>query len=210
MTMYSAIALALSYLLGSIPTGLWLGLALKGVDIREHGSKNIGATNTLRVLGKGLGALALAGDVGKGLLAVLLASKTAAALGGEPWQYAPLACGIAAIFGHTFSVFCGFKGGKGVATSTGVFLALTPIPTLIAIGVFILVVSITRMVSAGSCIGAVVFAVTIFPFSTDWVLRVVVLILAALIVIRHRTNIQRILKGEENRLGSNSTEPEHG
>lgn len=187
------LAIALSYLLGSVPTGLWLGLRLRGVDIREQGSKNIGATNTLRVLGRGLGAAALVGDMGKGLVAVLLIARLA------PWEDAPMACGLAAIAGHTLSLFLRFRGGKGVATSAGVFLGLCLIPTLIAAAVFALVAGLTRMVSAGSIAAAVALSVAVFVFPNELVLRVIALLVAVLVVVKHRTNIQRIFKGTENR-----------
>ncbi len=189
-----ALAIALSYLVGSIPTGLWLGLRIRHVDIREHGSKNIGATNTMRVLGKPLGAAALLGDMAKGLVAVLLIARL------SDWQHAPLACGLAAILGHTLSIFLRFRGGKGVATSAGVFLALAPIPTAIALASFIVVVALTRMVSAGSIVAAVVLTIAIFVTPHDHILRGIAIAIAALIVFRHRTNIQRILSGTENRI----------
>jgi len=183
-----------SYILGSIPTGLWLGLRLKGVNIREHGSKNIGATNTLRVLGKPLGIVALIGDVAKGAVPVhFLAAQST-------WDHAPLACGIAAILGHTFSIFIKFKGGKGVATSAGVFLALAPIPTAISFGVFVLVVSLSRMVSLASILGAIALAISVWFFPIGTVVRCVVCAIAVLIVIRHKDNIQRILSGTESKL----------
>ena len=199
-------AVVVSYVLGSIPTGLWFGQWLRGIDIREHGSRNIGATNTLRVLGKKLGAVALAGDVGKGLIAVLVIGR----LGGD-WPYTALACGVAAIVGHIAPVFLTFKGGKGVATSTGAFLALAPAATLIAAVVFAAVVYATRMVSAASlsAAGALLLAVCVLPhgwatFPTHalpegWALRIVAALVAGLVVVRHRSNLQRILKGEENR-----------
>jgi glycerol-3-phosphate acyltransferase PlsY len=199
-------AVALSYVAGSVPTGLWLGLGLRGVDIRQHGSKNIGATNTMRVLGKKLGAAALAGDVAKGAISVLVFSLI------SPWPYAALACGIAAIVGHTAPIFLKFKGGKGVATSAGVFLALCPIPTLVAAVVFFAVVAFTRMVSAGSLSAAVVLAAAVCLLPHKWVtfpayqlpeglvLPAVAGLVALLVIVRHRTNIVRILKGEENRI----------
>ncbi|MEX2016480.1 MAG: glycerol-3-phosphate 1-O-acyltransferase PlsY [Candidatus Hydrogenedentales bacterium] len=192
---YTALAIVLAYVLGSIPTGLWLGLRFRGIDIREHGSRNIGATNTLRVLGKALGAIALTGDIAKGLVAVLLIGQL------SPHAYGPLACGIAAILGHTFSIFLRFRGGKGVATSAGVFLALTPVPMLVAVAVFAIVVVLTGMVSAGSLAGAVVITVLVWAMPVDLVVRVIVTAVAAIIVIRHRANIQRILAGTENRFG---------
>jgi len=190
----TALALALSYALGSVPTGLWLGLRLRGVDIRAHGSKNIGATNTLRVLGKGLGAIALAGDVGKGAASVLLVAQL------SEWEYMPLACGLAAIAGHTWSLFLKFRGGKGVATSAGVFLGLAPIPALIGIGAFILSVLTTRMVSIGSIAAAIALAIAVFFFHDDNLLRGITVAVALLVVVRHRSNIGRIVRGEESRI----------
>ena len=206
MTVETLIAVALSYLAGSIPTGLWLGLWLKRIDIREHGSKNIGATNTLRVLGKGLGAAALAGDALKGIIPVLLFSRLSA------WPYAPLVCGVAAIAGHLLPVYIKFKGGKGVATSAGVFLVLCPIPALTAVAVFVLTVLTTRMVSAASMLSALAMTIVVYAvphnlatapghlLPPDYTLQIVVTVIALLIVYRHRSNIQRILKGEENKI----------
>ncbi|GMW00712.1 MAG: glycerol-3-phosphate acyltransferase [Candidatus Hydrogenedentota bacterium] len=202
---WTAAALLLSYVLGSVPTGLWLGRWLRGIDIREHGSKNIGATNTLRVLGKGLGAAALAGDMMKGLVAALVLSKL------SPWPYAALACGVAAILGHLASVFLKFKGGKGVATSAGVFLAISPLPTLIAVAVFAVVVKISRTVSLGSILAAVALVIAAFALPheiatapshllpNDWTLRIVVAVLAFLVIVKHRANIVRLAQGKENK-----------
>lgn len=199
-------AILLSYTLGSIPTGLWLGLWLRKIDIREHGSKNIGATNTMRVLGKGLGATALAGDALKGLIPVLVFSRM------SDWPYAPLTCGIAAILGHLASLFLKFKGGKGVATSLGVFLALCPVPTLIAAVTFAALVILTRMVSAGSIGGAVAMTASVFviPFAlattpthllpNAWALRIVVTVVAMLVIVKHRANIGRMMRGEESKV----------
>ena len=189
------VAVILSYVLGSIPTGLWLGLRLRKVDIREHGSCNIGATNTLRVLGKPLGAMALAGDMAKGAIPVLFVSRL------TDWEYAPIACGLAAICGHTFSIFLNFRGGKGVATSAGVFAGLAPLPMIAAVAVFIGVVAATRMVSAGSILGAATLALTVFIFPTDNVVRGIACAIALLVIVRHRDNMKRILNGTENRLG---------
>ncbi len=187
-------ALACSYLLGACPFGLWLGLRFKGIDIREHGSRNIGATNTLRVLGKPLGAAALLLDITKGYLPVVLFARFA------PYEWAPLACGVAAILGHTFSVFVRFRGGKGVATSAGVFLGLCPGPMLIAALVFILVVAATHMVSAGSCLAALALAISVVAMPYGWTLRIVAILVAVLVIVKHRSNIQRIFRGEENKL----------
>lgn len=190
----TALAVLLSYVLGSIPTGLWLGQWLKGIDIREHGSRNIGATNTLRVLGKGLGVVALAGDIAKGLVPVLYISRL------TEWEYAPMACGLAAILGHTLPVFLKFRGGKGVATSTGAFLGLSPIPTTIAITVFIVVVAATRMVSAGSVLAAIALAIAVYIVPTPIEVRVLITLVVLLVIVRHRSNLLRILAGTENKL----------
>lgn len=197
----TAAAIVLSYVLGSIPTGLWMGKAWRGIDIREHGSQNIGATNTLRVLGKKFGAVALAGDVLKGMIAVLALGALSA------WPYAPLACGGAAIAGHTWSVFLRLHGGKGVATSAGVLLALIPVSTAAGLAVFTLVAYLSRMVSAGSItaaavIGALVLILERDPLTHlehDFIIRGMVLLMVAVVIIRHRTNIQRIMRGEEHK-----------
>lgn len=202
----TALALLLAYLVGSIPTGLWLGMRLRGIDIREHGSRNIGATNVMRVLGKKLGAVALAADALKGVLAAVAVSQI------SDWPHAPLACGLAAIVGHMAPVFLRFRGGKGVATSAGVFLALCPLPTLGALTVFLLTVAATRMVSAGSMVAAVTLALLIGLLPHDLVawpgrllapgpaLAIIATLVAVLVVYRHRTNLQRILTGTENRI----------
>lgn len=194
-------AVAASYVLGSIPTGLWLGLRLRGVDIREHGSHNIGATNTLRVLGKPLGAAALAGDMLKGLVPVLAARWL------DVWPELPLVCGVAAILGHTFSLFLRFQGGKGVATGAGVFLGLAWLPTLAAAAVFAAVVAATRMVSAGSIAGAVALVIVLYLMPFSWPVRVIGTMIGALVVWKHRSNIQRILRGEESRIGAGGGTP---
>lgn len=188
------LAVLLSYVTGSVPTGFWLGLKLRGIDIRQHGSKNIGATNTMRVLGKRLGALALAGDAAKGLIAVLVFGR----LG--DWQYLPLACGLAAILGHTASIFLRFKGGKGVATGGAVFAALAPIPTAISVGVFAAVLATTRMVSAGSIAAAVSLAATVYALGAQLPLQAAAAAVALYVIYKHRTNIARILKGQENKV----------
>jgi acyl phosphate:glycerol-3-phosphate acyltransferase len=192
--MTTVLAIILSYLIGSIPTGLWLGLYLRGVDVREHGSKNIGATNTMRVFGKTFGAIALAGDAGKGIVAVLLLARLGT------WEYLPIACGAAAVVGHMAPVFLRFKGGKGVATGAGVFLALCPLPTMIAAGVFALAVAATRMVSAGSISASVALCGAIYALDPSWPLRIIATGVTVLVIYKHRTNISRMIGGTENRI----------
>ncbi len=188
------VALLLSYVLGSVPTGLWLGLKLRGIDIRQHGSKNIGATNTMRILGKRLGAVALAGDMLKGAVPVLLLSRMGT------WEYLPIACGVAAILGHTFSLFLRFKGGKGVATGAGVFLALAPLPTLIAAITWATVVYTTRMAAAGSMLAAIALCIALYAMRYPLYICVIATAIAVLIIWKHRTNITRILSGTENKI----------
>ncbi|MFP4192115.1 MAG: glycerol-3-phosphate 1-O-acyltransferase PlsY [Candidatus Hydrogenedentota bacterium] len=197
----TAVVIVLSYVLGSVPTGLWMGKAWRGIDIREHGSQNIGATNTLRVLGKKFGALALAGDVMKGMIAVLALGAVSA------WPYAPLACGAASIAGHTWSVFLRLHGGKGVATSAGVLLALIPVSTAAGLTVFAFAAYLSRMVSAGSItaaavIGALVLILERDPLTHlehDPIIRGAVLLMVVVVIIRHHANIQRIMRGEEHK-----------
>ena len=193
------LAFVVAYLIGCIPTGLWLGLSVRGVDIRDHGSKNIGATNTLRVLGVKLGVVALVADIGKGYSVVMLAERL------SPWEHAPLACGVAAILGHSFSLFLRFRGGKGVATAAGVFIALAPYPTLIAVVVFLVMLGITRMVSAASICAALGLVLSIFLFPQSWPVRITTLVVTTLITVKHRDNIKRILHGTESRIGKGGT-----
>lgn len=184
-----------SYLLGSIPTGLWIGLVFYKKDIRKFGSGNIGATNALRVLGKIPGAIALLFDALKGFLPVILAKTFL-----SEYSYLPLFLGISAIFGHLFSIFLVFKGGKGVATGTGVYLALAPIPTLIAGIVFFITAFSTRMVSVGSISSAITLAIlTLFLYKNDIIFVIITCFIAILVVYKHRSNIQRIIRGEENK-----------
>jgi len=192
--------LLLSYAFGSVPTGLWLGLALRGVDIREHGSKNIGATNTLRVLGKPLGATALVCDMAKGFLPAYMVRHAFAPTAFALAPALPLLCGVAAILGHSFSLFLRFRGGKGVATSTGVFLALAPVPVLTGAYAFAAVLIATQMVSAGSMAAALVVAVMVFVTPVTWPIRIMTAAIAALVIYKHRDNMSRIARGEESRM----------
>lgn len=185
----------LSYLLGSIPTGLWIGLLFYKKDIRKYGSGNIGATNALRVLGKIPGAIALLFDALKGFVPVIFVKTFL-----SEYFYLPLFIGISAIFGHLFSIFLLFKGGKGVATGTGVYLALAPIPTLIAGIVFFISAFSTRMVSVGSISSAITLAIlTLFLYKNDIIFVIITCLIAILVVYKHRSNIQRIIRGEENK-----------
>ena len=184
-----------AYFLGSIPTGYWLGLAWKGVDVRLHGSGNLGATNVFRVLGKGPGLLTLAVDISKGCLPVLLAKHL------FPGDFAlAIVTGLAAIVGHTTSAFVRFRGGKGVATSAGVFAALLPLPFLAAVTVFLAVFFATRTVSLGSLLGVLTLSASSFIFSVPRPLSYATVAVACFVTWTHRANIQRLLQGTENRI----------
>lgn len=179
------------YLVGAIPFGL-LFSKLKGVDPRKGGSGNIGATNVARTAGKSLGVLTLLADGAKGVLPVLLASK---ALGRE---WAAL-CGLCCFLGHLFPPYLRFRGGKGVATALGVFLALMPLGALLASGIFVTIVGLTRVVSLGSMLGGVFLPFYAY-FRAEGYLFWVSLIISLLIIIRHKANIQRLLRGTEHKI----------
>lgn len=191
--------IALSYLIGAVPTGLLLVRLLKGEDIRQLGSGNIGAVNVLRVAGVGTGVAVLVVDILKGLVPVLLATR----LDSSPWTV--VLCGIAAIAGHNWSVFLGFQGGKGIATSYGVLMGMSWPAAALAAAVWVAVVAVTRYASLGSLLG-----VASVPFALWWLRQpteyVYFGILAALFAIyRHRGNIQRLVAGSELRITDRGT-----
>ncbi|MCC6547064.1 glycerol-3-phosphate 1-O-acyltransferase PlsY [Candidatus Sumerlaeota bacterium] len=184
------------YLVGAIPTGLLVSRLLGGINIREHGSRNIGATNVWRVLGWKLGLLTFAIDVLKAA-AILLAVEQ---LPQGPIQHLLVFGGVAVLLGNFFNVFLNFKGGKGVATSLGVFLALAPKAILLAFLIFLVVFAISRYVSLGSLCAAVALPLLTYYFHRgDQALLVMVIIVAVLVIVKHRTNIVRLLNGTENK-----------
>lgn len=198
-----------AYLVGSIPFGLLVGRWLRGVDIRQHGSGNIGFTNVLRILGPGPAVLVLVADVGKGLVPVAVGQRMLGPSHPAGIEWWVLGAGLAAILGHSFSVFCGFRGGRAVATSFGVLLGLCWPAAAVALGVWGLVVATTRYVSLGSIIGSLsvpcYLALTRRPPS--WVAFWAAI--SALIVARHIPNLRRLLAGTESRLGQRAaTAPE--
>ncbi len=206
-------ALALGYLLGSIPTAYWLGLVVYRINIFDHGSRNMGATNVHRVLGKGPFAVTLACDILKGMLPVLLAPR----LGTAPATFVPLqlVAGLAAVAGHTLSFWVGFRGGKGVATGLGVFLGLAPKSSILAMVVFLVVLMTTKYVSLGSMVAAGALPVAIFFFQEggpEWflVFALCAAHVAGFIVFKHRANIRRLLRGEELALGAAPPAPANG
>jgi acyl phosphate:glycerol-3-phosphate acyltransferase len=193
------ISIPLAYLLGSIPFGYLLVKIFRKQDIRATGSGNIGATNVVRSGAKGLGIATLLLDLGKAFLAVKIAQHLA------PGNYdIAVAAAVAAILGHVYPVWLGFRGGKGVASALGVFLALTWPSALAILGVFIVVVAITRYVSLASIIAAAVFPIFGFwfvPYRTPIVIAGFLLI-PLIIIAKHHQNIRRLLSGTESRFGS--------
>ncbi len=193
------VTLPISYLLGSIPFGYLLVRFVRHEDIRAVGSGNIGATNVIRSGAKGLGIATLLLDLLKGFVAVLLARHIA------PANY-DLAVGaaIAAVLGHVFPVWLRFRGGKGVATALGVFLALVPLAALVSLSVFLVIVLLSRYVSLASIIAAAVMPIAgilLAPVRSPLAI-VGFLFLAALIIVKHHANIRRLLAGTENRFGT--------
>lgn len=192
--------LLLAYFLGSLSTAVWIGKAFHGIDVREHGSGNAGATNTIRVLGWKTGIPVLLIDVGKGFLAAMLPVIFHLAPHGsaELVNYQIIA-GSIAIIGHVFPIYSGFKGGKGVASTVGVLLAIAPFVTLSCLGVFLIVLLVSGYVSLASMSFGVTFPIfQLFVFNTPsvWFKAFSVLIAFALI-ITHKKNIIRLMNGEE-------------
>jgi glycerol-3-phosphate acyltransferase PlsY len=197
------IAILLAYLLGSIPTAVWIGRAFHGIDVREHGSGNAGATNTIRVLGWSTGIPVLIVDLAKGWVAAMLPVFLKLA----PAESALLTnlqiiTGLTAIIGHIFPVYAGFRGGKGVATVFGVLLAIHPLLTLVCMGVFLVVLIITGIVSVSSMIAGIAFPIilmTIFD-TPSLIFKIFSVFVAIALLITHRKNIKRLMHGEEKKL----------
>jgi glycerol-3-phosphate acyltransferase PlsY len=183
-----------AYLIGSIPFGYLIVRKKMGADIRQTGSGGTGATNVSRRAGKAAGVLTLILDAAKGCAAVLIAK----ALTGDDWVIA--AAAIAALVGHIFPVWLGFRGGKGVATGVGIFLVLAPIALLCAGVIFVAIVALTRYVSLGSIIAAMLIPVFVWLQSDLRPLMTAAIVVAALIVFAHRGNIQRLASGTESRI----------
>ena len=183
-----------AYLVGSVPFGFLIGKA-RGVDVRTVGSKNIGATNVYRTVGKGWGFLAFLCDFLKGLLPTLAAMHVHG-------RFASLAVcvGLACVVGHTLTVFMRFRGGKGVATAFGMMIALVPYPTLAAFGVFAVTVWLSHYISLGSMLAAATLGALVWFFPGTPLLRGIATAIAVFVIVKHRSNIVRLLKGCENRI----------
>ncbi|WP_339061124.1 glycerol-3-phosphate 1-O-acyltransferase PlsY [Tepidibacillus marianensis] len=185
------LAILIGYFLGAIPTALLVGKN-KNIDIRKHGSGNIGGTNTFRVMGKKAGFFVSIVDILKGVIPTWIGF----AMGGEP---SAVAAGIAASFGHSYSFFAGFKGGKSVATSTGVMLFLNPLAVLYGVIVFAGMLFMTKFVSLSSMLAAITVAISVFLMADSVSVKIAGIFFAVFILYRHRSNIQRLLKGTENK-----------
>jgi acyl phosphate:glycerol-3-phosphate acyltransferase len=194
----AALWLFASYLLGAIPTSHLVSRAFAHIDLRQHGSGNLGATNLYRVLGWKYAVPVALFDIAKGAIPVLVFAPRA-----SNSELFALACGVAAIVGHVFSVFVGFKGGKGVATAAGVMLGMTPLALAVAAIVWVLVLLLTGYVSLSSIAAAVVlpFAVYLLEHPTSPELLWVDVFVALGVILLHRHNIQRLLRGTESRFG---------
>jgi len=201
-----SLLLAVSYLIGSIPTAVWAGKAFYKKDVRNFGSGNAGATNTFRVLGKKAGIPVLLFDIFKGWFVVyFLAKYSGILLETNEFITSQIGQGIMAILGHIFPIFAKFRGGKGVATLFGIIIALHGLAALCCVGIFVIVFYLSRIVSLSSMVAALSFPIfVIFIFKTEYnSLIIFSLVISVLILITHKSNIQRIIKGEESKLKVN-------
>ena len=204
--MSTIILIVVAYILGSVPNALWIGKVFKGIDIREHGSKNTGSTNAARVLGVKLGILTLVLDISKGAIPVALSLFMKADLLENITGISNLdfiMIGIFAIIGHSFSIFMKFKGGTAVATTVGVFTVLVPKALLLAAVVFFVIFALTRYVSVSSITAAISLPIFIFFLYGDIPYTVFGGIITILIIVKHKSNIQRLLNGTESRFTIN-------
>ena len=198
--MMTIVLLIIAYLLGSIPSGLWIGQAFFNINIREHGSGNTGTTNTFRILGKKAGMATFLIDFLKGTLATILP------LIFHIQGISPIVFGLLAVIGHTFPIFAGFKGGKAVATSAGVVFGFAPLFCLYLAVIFIVTLYLGSMISLSSVTAALaaVFGALVFPLfgfilnSYDFIFTVIIIALAGIVIIRHKDNINRIKNKTEN------------
>ena len=201
--MNELILIILAYCIGSIPTAVWISKSLFGIDIRDYGSGNAGATNTFRVLGSKWGTVVMAVDIIKGVLATSLYILLPYYLTDELERTnLMIGLGLAAVIGHIFPLWAGFKGGKGVATLLGMAVAIQPIVAICCIGVFLIVLYLTRFVSLSSILAGVAFMVFIlFIFNEKETLyRIFAVLVALMVVLTHQKNITRIIKGTESKI----------
>ena len=205
ITIYSVSALIAAYLFGSIPTAVWIGQAFFNIDVREYGSGNAGATNTFRVLGKKAGIPVMLLDILKGWtatnLAYFIGISTTGAYNSSSYTNYALALGIAAVMGHLFPIFAGFRGGKGIATLLGMILAIHLHAALLCVVMFILVLLITRYVSLGSIMAGFTYTIGVsFIFPSNKSVVIYGMCMFLLILVTHQKNIERLLKGKESKV----------
>ena len=205
--MITILLMALSYILGSVPNALWIGKVFKGIDVREHGSKNTGSTNAARVLGAKLGILTLILDISKGLVPTLIAILLKVDFFENLTKIENLdyvLVGICAILGHVFSIFMNFKGGKAVATTLGVFLVLVPKAILFAAIVFFVVFAIFRYVSLSSIFAAISLPIFTYFLYQQIIYDILGILIAILIIVKHKSNIERLKNGTESKFSLKS------
>ena len=195
MTEHTLLVLVVGYLLGSIPFAYMLARRHRGIDLRNAGSGNVGAANLLRTTTKKIGVSAMALDMSKGIATVLVARQI------EPGATAPTVAGIAAVLGHIYPVWLGFRGGKGVATTCGVFAVLAPAATAIASACFLLTVWWTRYVSLGSVVASALLAPLAYETGSPGFVVAGAVVTAAIVIERHRANLVRVAGGSERRIG---------
>jgi glycerol-3-phosphate acyltransferase PlsY len=206
ITIGSVTMLIAAYLFGSIPTAVWIGRAFYGIDVREYGSGNAGATNTFRVLGKKAGIPVMLIDILKGFTATNLAYFIGISITGGPHSNLinyQLALGIAAVMGHLFPVFAGFRGGKGIATLFGMVLAVNLSAALLCVAAFIIILLITRYVSLSSIVGGFTYLVgvsLVYNKNTNNMVVIFGMCICLLILVTHQKNIERLLKGTESKV----------
>ena len=198
------ILIFVSFIIGSFPTAVWVGKIFHNIDIREHGSHNAGATNTFRVLGNKWGWIVLFVDIGKGYLAASLPIFLSSLYYGfkDEVLILQLISSLCAVIGHVFPVFANFRGGKGVATTLGIILAINLDTALISLAIFLIVFLISQYVSLGAIIASILFPfISFFAMHEDARIMIIFSILVSLIVLfSHRKNINRLLRGEENKM----------
>ncbi len=200
--MNEIILIILAYLIGSVPTAVWISRSLFDIDIRDYGSMNAGATNTFRVLGKRIGTQVLLIDILKGSAAVLIYRF----LDINPVMPVPMlevSLGVAAVIGHLFPIWADFRGGKGVATTLGMILAINPLLAVSLIAIFLFILTTTHYVSLGSVLAAVVFPIIIFMTyhgESFIALKIFAILLSLLVIFKHQKNIQRLINGTENKI----------
>lgn len=197
-----AILIVLAYLLGSIPSAVWVSKRMYGIDIREHGSGNAGATNTFRILGSRAGSLVMFMDMMKGFLAVKLSILSNFSWTSEAFVNLQIFLGLAAVLGHIFPIWADFRGGKGIATLFGMILGIQPLVAVSLVGVFLLMLFLTRYVSLSSISASIAFPLLIlFIFNEpELSYRLFAIATACLVVLTHHKNINRLINGNESKV----------